>query len=673
VNEGKGGCEMSEKYIELLDEIKNIASESIDEDKKELVYLKELAQFISKVNNMEDKINEDYFANNSFEVLLKENNDLYKGIIGENYNTSYGNPAYAVGVFGEDLGRLFTYLYTKFHSMIKLAFNHEVKKMEKLNNLYLTVYKSIKTNGIQYEALLEIVRIFEKDIIEIEVRTRLEDMAVRTNGPVSDIIKNHDLKDNRYLFRYGNYIGENEIKTAEFLSKYSQIEDISNTVVKAYINGFIRENKDYKIKSTVKVIFNIGQELIVRELISGFENYGLKCILTTVDSTDPNKQFTYDHRFDNALFLDQDYVAVKEEVFSRILEELKEPLSKFSGVAYFEKFGEIPFAPESKKQCLKLSNEQAQLFQNHQGKLRRMQDKYIPSTERSFTIIAFPTPEIGDRFEEIFKDTLDINMLDSSKWEVIQQKIIDVLDKGEYVHVKGKGDNKTDIKVKMHELKNPSVETNFLNCVADVNIPVGEVFTSPVLKGTNGILHVEEVFLDNLKFLNLELKFKDGYIEEYNCTNFESDEENKKYIEENLLFPNKTLPLGEFAIGTNTLAYVIAQKHDIVNILPILIVEKMGPHFAVGDTCFSFSEDVKVHNPLDGKEVIARDNEKSILRKTNIEEAYTQCHTDITLPYDGLEFISVITNAGEEIQIIKDGRFVVEGTEELNKPFEINL
>ncbi|MPM63264.1 hypothetical protein SDC9_110144 [bioreactor metagenome] len=99
----------------------------------------------------------------------------------------------------------------------------------------------------------------------------------------------------------------------------------------------------------------------------------------------------------------------------------------------------------------------------------------------------------------------------------------------------------------------------------------------------------------------------------------------------------------------------------------------MGPHFAIGDTCFSFAEDVKVYNPLDGKEIIARDNEKSILRKTNIEEAYTQCHTDITLPYDGLEFISIITKDGETLNIIENGRFVVQGTEELNKPFEMNI
>ena len=73
-------------------------------------------------------------------------------------------------------------------------------------------------------------------------------------------------------------------------------------------------------------------------------------------------------------------------------------------------------------------------------------------------------------------------------------------------------------------------ETNFENCVADVNIPVGEVFTSPVLAGTSGILHVTGVYLKGLYFKDLEIKFKDGCIEDYNCSNFIIEEDNKKYI-----------------------------------------------------------------------------------------------------------------------------------------------
>lgn len=61
--------------------------------------------------------------------------------------------------------------------------------------------------------------------------------------------------------------------------------------------------------------------------------------------------------------------------------------------------------------------------------------------------------------------------------------MIDALDKGEYVHILGKDKNETDLKVQLYRLSDPAKETIFENCVADVNIPVGEVFTSPVLEG----------------------------------------------------------------------------------------------------------------------------------------------------------------------------------------------
>ena len=156
---------------------------------------------------------------------------------------------------------------------------------------------------------------------------------------------------------------------------------------------------------------------------------------------------------------------------------------------------------------------------------------------------------------------------------------------------------------------------------------------------------------------------------DYGCSNYEKEEDNRRYIRENVLFHHKALPMGEFAIGTNTTAYVTAQKYQIGARLPILIAEKMGPHFAVGDTCFSWEEDVRTCNP-DGKQMIAKENECSALRREDVSRAYFNCHTDITIPYDELKEIAVIHKDGTRTPIIKDGRFVLPGTEELNRPFD---
>ena len=219
------------------------------------------------------------------------------------------------------------------------------------------------------------------------------------------------------------------------------------------------------------------------------------------------------------------------------------------------------------------------------------------------------------------------------------------------------------------DLADPAKQTKFENCVADVNIPVGEVFTSPKLAGTEGTLYVSRVYLNELEYTELEIHVKDGRVTEYDCANFADPAEGKKLIKDNILYHHDTLPMGEFAIGTNTTAYRMGRMYEIEDRLPILIAEKTGPHFAFGDTCYSHAEDVAVYNP-DGKEIIARDNEISVLRKKDMDKAYFQCHTDITIPYDELGALYGVTAGGEEKWIIKDGRFVLPGTEELNKPLE---
>ncbi|MCD8479092.1 MAG: aminopeptidase [Candidatus Cloacimonetes bacterium] len=440
--------------------------------------------------------------------------------------------------------------------------------------------------------------------------------------------------------------------------------------MKSFIDGFIRAKKDYRIKRYANVMIPLGMEALGRLVIKELENFGLQAMVPTPMSKGINRQYPYDHRFDNALSLTKDFMEHNLQVTEATMEAMKETIALQAGPVYVELFGETPFSPTVKKTCLKLSDEQQQLYREFSARSAQLYYKYAKRDESSFTIIAFPSTEIGERFAEIFADTLKINLLDSGEYARIQQHIIDVLDTAEYVHVRGKAGNDTDIRVQMHKLSDPEHQTLFENCVADVNIPVGEVFTSPVLTGTNGTLHVEDIYLGSLRYFNLKIHFEDGWVKDYSCTNFDDAEEAKRYIHENLLLPHKSLPIGEFAIGTNTTAYMISKKYDIMHLLPILIIEKMGPHFAIGDTCYSHEEDAPHPSLLNGKEMIAVENEKSATRKEDPLNAYMQKHTDITLPYEMLESITAVRSDGSKQDIIRDGRFVVPGTEELNIPLE---
>lgn len=558
--------------------------------------------------------------------------------------------------------------------MIRNVYMGRLEEVVLQMELFTQIYNYFEdVEQLEYDNVYETVYSYEKDNTEIFTDLMIEDRINPDNKFAVDIVMNSDLNDLRYLYKYGEHVGFNELKMAEFLNSLSQeeIDRLAKVYTEGYRIGFINTGKDISKKGTVDIRYSLGFERIIRSAIFNFKKMGLEPVIYQVGytTTSPNRQYAYDHRYDDALYLDKAYIKRKLEVSRHAYESRKQLAGKMAGPAVIEIFGETPFEPENKKQAYALSEEQQKLKSEYITEYQTMVQEYIKGDERSFTIIAFPIPEFGDDFEQMFKETVKINTLDSEIYGKVQQNIIDALDQAEYVKVLGKGDNKTNMKVQMHDLKNPLKETNFENCLADVNIPLGEVFTSPKLKGTEGILHVSQVYLNDLKYNDLQITFEDGKIKDYTCKNFDTEEENKKFIKQNVMFNHETLPIGEFAIGTNTTAYMVAKKYHVVYKLPILIVEKMGPHFAVGDTCYSFEEDIKTYNP-DGKEIVARENEVSALRKTDIKKAYFGCHTDITMPYDELGEITAVRKDGSEITIIKDGRFVLEGTELLNEPLE---
>ena len=663
---------INERYEIAINRVKEISTEdTVLEPYK--TYFRKSAEFILMLDELYSLIEKDKLKSDSMEQLKQRNHELYSDIYQENYDISFANPEYAVKVLGEEYGQILCYIYTQNRSLIRNVYRKQLQPVVLRIELLIEIYNYFENpEELQFKDVKETVYSFEKDNTEIFMDITIQDRIDPGNTFASDIVMNSNLKDLRYLYQYGEHIGANEIGMAEYLISLpeEEIDRLASVYTEGYRIGFVNAGKDLSKKGTVDIRYFIGFERIIRAAIKNFADMGLKPVIYPggYESTKPNKQYWFDHKFDEALYLDKAYVKRKLEVVRQVYESYKDIAAMMAGPAVIEIFGETPFEPENKEAAYRLSEEQQKLHSEYMTEYQRIVQDYIKGDERSFTIIAFPIPEFGDNFEEMFKETVKINTLDAKKYGVVQQKLIDTLDKAEYVRVVGRGDNKTYINVQMHELKEPTKETNFENCLADVNIPLGEVFTSPKLTGTNGVLHVSQVYLGELKYKDLEITFEDGRIKDYTCKNFDTEEENKKYIKENVMFNHDTLPIGEFAIGTNTTAYVIANKYDIVYKLPILIVEKMGPHFAVGDTCYSWEEDVKVFNP-DGKEIIARENEISALRKTDPSKAYFSCHTDITIPYDELGEITAVTKDGSEIAIIKDGRFVLEGTELLNEPF----
>ena len=661
--------EILERYELVRERVEEIAEDASTTGKM-ADYFSKTAKHLGNLYAVADASLSGTLAAISEEEGAKLNATMCSDVRGDNYKTSYANPVYAVAELGLEAGQMLSVLYTQIRNLAGAAYEGNLQKLCIYSELFVEIFNYCEEEDCDIELIRSAIYSFQHDYTEVFN----EDYVARLANPDYDyymnILMEADLSKPDYLYRYGLFVGENELASVKFLNTLSadEIKAMASTYTEGYRIGFINGGKDLSKKTVAEVRYPIGFELMVREAVKNLAGMGLGSVLRPF-STSVNKQYNYDHREDNALWMDKAYVERSLEVYRIAFEQHKDACAGYAGPAVIEVFGEEPFSPKTTEEALKLSEKQQQTLVYFRSEFGSLMNQYIKGEERSFTIIAYPIAEIGDKFAEIFAETVKINTLDYILYRDMQQKMIDVLDTGKQVHILGANGNKTDLYVTVPTLKNPEKETAFENCVADVNIPVGEVFTSPVLAGTTGKLHVSQVYLRDYNFLNLEIDFVDGMITDYTCTNFDSEEENKKYIRDNILSHHETLPMGEFAIGTNTTAYRMARVYDIAAKMPILIAEKTGPHFAVGDTCFKYDEDNVTYNP-DGKAIIARENEVSALRKTDPSKAYFNCHTDITIPYDELAHIRVIKADGSTEDIIRDGRFVLAGTEELNKPLD---
>ena len=672
---------LKERYELAKGRLSEICTEIVVEEKFLDFFHKEAA-FLLKTGTILESDQKDF----SMEELQSENRVLYEELFPENYGQCYGNPAYAARKLGE-YGKAFSFLYTELRGAIAYAYEKKYWDYIVAAELFLEIYAAFEgEEKPSVKSTEDILRSYVNDYCQDMMEQRIAEGVDTSHDFAVRIIMDSDLTDLRYLYQYGEYISVNETGVAEFLNRLSeeQINNMARTYTEGYRIGFINGRKDITKKKSVNIRYNLGFERMVRAAIIQFREMGLEPVIyrhathavnkrgtARIGFTggNPNPQFDYDHRQDQALFMDSDFVQRKLRSMQNAYETYKNQAAVHGGPACIETFGEEPFSPVTTPEAWTLTEAQQKLQVELDNESGQIVNRYIKGDERSFTIIAYPVPEIGEDFPEIFAEIVKINTLDYKLYERIQQTIIETLDTCQWVEIKGKDDNETDLIIHLHELEDIKKQTNFENCVADVNIPVGEVFTSPVLAGTGGILHVKRVYLNGLQFKDLKLVFDCGQVIDYSCANFETEEENRAYIEDNILHHHPKIPMGEFAIGTNTTAYMAAEKYGIADKLPILIAEKMGPHFAVGDTCYSWAEDTPVFNP-DGREIIARDNEISILRKEDISLAYYGCHTDITIPYEELGSIRVIDEDGEGVSIIENGRFVLAGTEELNIPFD---
>jgi len=648
--------------------------------------LAELAGIAAAAKRLYDEVNNGTWANLKGEAKA----ELFEAVFGmlrENrYRVSILNPDVARKAYGSTYAQVISALGVELQETVPYLMRGIRKPFLYVCELIAEIFGHIEKDGVDRgikQSLYYYVHDYCREYAQLRIYDRCD---LRASRETEAVIRRAAV-DEASLYDYGLPVSEEVLGVHRYLAKQSEetVDNMARTYVNGFLDSFVTMRIDPSGKRTVALDTFFGFERVTARAMELFREAGLEPLVylqsrllaniitfqhSGMAGNALNRQAMYDHRNNWVLTLQRPMLEESVTALSEAMEPRRSELATFAGPAVQEIFGtpEVEFV--NKRAVPAVKGRTAGYIAELQQRVMTVLTGYIKPEERTFTIIAYPVPSIGERFEDVFRETIRCNTLSNARYKEIQQKLIDLLDRGAYVTVTGRGSNETDMRVMLHELRDPSAQTNFENCGADVNIPVGEVFTSPVLKGTEGTLHVSNVCINGISYKNLRLCFRDGMITSYSCENFKTESENKAFLNETILMHHETLPIGEFAIGTNTVAYAMGIRYGVQEKLPILIAEKTGPHFAVGDTCYSHAEEHALYNP-DGKEIIARENEVSALRSTDPAKAYMNCHTDITLPYDELGEITVHAADGTPLgTILRDGRFTVPGTEELNAPLE---
>jgi hypothetical protein len=176
------------------------------------------------------------FDSLSTEELKTVNNILYEDILPENYGKSYANPDFAVKSLGE-YGQFFSAVYAELRGQIVYAYEANFELYVANLELFLELYsiwnesyrEMLETAGenntvsvdfpkLKYMKEAYYYHIYDYADISVAGRT-LELIDSEANTFARDIVMDSNLEDIRYLYRYGEYIGENEIKTAEWFHR----------------------------------------------------------------------------------------------------------------------------------------------------------------------------------------------------------------------------------------------------------------------------------------------------------------------------------------------------------------------------------------------------------------------------------------------------------------------
>ena len=137
-------------------------------------------------------------------------------------------------------------MYTEIRDMIVFVYEERLFDMTVVMELFIQIYNLFEEETVSAKDVKEAIYWYISDYSDEMVGRRVREGVDPDLDFATNIIMNQDLTDPRYLYRFGEYVTENEIRMSQFLSSMpkEQLEAMARTFTEGYRTGFAATNKD---------------------------------------------------------------------------------------------------------------------------------------------------------------------------------------------------------------------------------------------------------------------------------------------------------------------------------------------------------------------------------------------------------------------------------------------
>ena len=199
---------LQERYELATERLKGIAQESVGHPALD-DYFAKMSAFGETLAGYYAFVSQGGMDTASLEQLQDWNQRLYGDILPENYEQSWGNPAYAVSKVDEQWGRLLSYVYNVLRGSIVPTAEGDLQELVICLELLVEIYGAFAGAWQEekqlppYETVRQIIYWHNSDYSDFRAERSVRFLVCTDDNPPVDIIMEADLTDVRYLYRYG--------------------------------------------------------------------------------------------------------------------------------------------------------------------------------------------------------------------------------------------------------------------------------------------------------------------------------------------------------------------------------------------------------------------------------------------------------------------------------------